>query len=274
MAKLIKENTRLRRLVKSKTIIARAKVSNAKSKTNIARAKANNARAKAINARAKANNARAKANNARAKANYARAKANNVRAKATYARANATKFKRKVENSPKSILDLPEETLLLIMTFLSLPVLYGSVALVCKKFCNLTRDPAVRRNVCFRDDHPIPTFARSFVVEAHHHLRELSLFRREDSNELVEVAALNCPNLKRLKIDECCTLTKSTISVLARSSVVSNLESVSFRDGNFCGAKIVDGSLRQLLESARNLRHLDLCGYDSLESKDMVNCLE
>jgi hypothetical protein len=43
----------------------------------------------------------------------------------------ATKFNVKAENGPKSILDLPEEILLFIMTFLSLPMLYGSVALVC-----------------------------------------------------------------------------------------------------------------------------------------------
>jgi hypothetical protein len=166
------------------------------------------------------------------------------------------------------------------MTFLSLPMLYGSVARVCKHFCKLTRDPAVRRKVRFandirngRLDLPIPTFARSFVAEAHRHLTSLSLFRRQDSNELVAAAAESCPNLKRLEVDACRALTKSTIDVLTRSPVVSQLEFVSFRKCDPYGSEPSKGILRQFLVSARNLRHLDFFEYDVLESEDMVRII-
>jgi hypothetical protein len=181
----------------------------------------------------------------------------------------ATKFKVEAEDGPKSILDLPEEILVFIMTFLSLPMLYGSVARVCKHFCKLTRDPAVRRNISFHRNLPIPTFAKSFVDEAHRHLTSLSLFKREDSNEIVAAATENCSNLKQLKINLCRALTKSTLDVLARSPVVANLEYVSFSHWNFGDVERVGGTLRRFLEAARNLRHLDLfaCG---VESEDWV----
>ncbi len=159
-------------------------------------------------------------------------------------------------------------------------MLYGSVALVCKHFCKLTRDPAVRRNVCIRNklrydrkDFPIPTFARSFLAEAHLHLTSLSLFRRQDSNELVAAAAESCHNLKRLEVDACRALTKSTIDALTHSPVVVNIEFVSFRFWDQYGSKPSKGMLRQFLESARNVRHLDLINYDVLESEDMVRII-
>jgi hypothetical protein len=89
----------------------------------------------------------------------------------------------------------------------------------------------------------------------------------------VAAAAENCPDLKRLSVDECRALTQSTIDVLTRSPVVANLEFVSFRSWNFDGVVRVGGILRHFLRAARNLRHLDLYSCGVLESEDLVKII-
>ncbi len=167
-----------------------------------------------------------------------------------------------------SILHLPEEILVQIFSYISLQELYHSVALVCKLFCSLTRDPGVRSCVILNPRGlTVTKEAASFVSEARN-LRSLSLNTRGDSNTLVTAALLNCRNLKILEIRFCQPLTESTLSTFSGSSVVSKLEHFSLEGSGFC--VIGPESRLHFLESALNLRHLDLFGCKFLDPEDLV----
>ena len=169
-----------------------------------------------------------------------------------------------------SILHLPEEILVQIFSYISLQELYHSVALVCKLFCRLTRDPGVRRCVSLSGKGlTVTKEAASFVSEAHN-LKSLSLKNRGDSNTLVTAALLNCRNLKILEVRFCQPLTESTLSTFSGSSVVSKLEYFSLEGTGVCVVEPSNASRRHLFASAHNLRHLDLFGCKFLEPEDLV----
>ena len=175
-----------------------------------------------------------------------------------------------VDSPPKSILDLPEEIVVEIFSYISLPELYHSVALTCKRFCRLTRDPSVRRSIYLSSKSLIATPKAERFVEESHRAASLTLHNRNDSNQLLSAALLGCKRLAHLELKFCQPLNESSLSSLSAAPVVSNLVHFSLQGSNLASSDIV-GGLRQFFASASNLRHLNLFGCKILEGEDLVS---
>jgi hypothetical protein len=168
-----------------------------------------------------------------------------------------------------SILDLPEEILIHILSYISLYELYHNVAPVCKMFCRLTRDPGVRRTIFINNKAP-PEFAEKFVGEALH-LTSLSLKNRCDANKLLAAALSHSPHLSHLEARFCHPLTEASLTQL--SGLVSNLQYFSLEGTGVCASEPFNDVWRHLFASAAKLRHLNLFGCRFLEPEDLVRIL-
>ena len=168
-----------------------------------------------------------------------------------------------------SILDLPEEILIHILSYISLYELYHNVALVCKMFCRLTRDPGVRRTIFINNKAP-SEFAEKFVGDALN-LTSLTLKNRGDANKLLTAALSHCRHLSHLEARFCQPLTEASLTRL--SGFVSNLQYFSLEGTGVCASEPFNDVWRHLFASAAQLRHLNLFGCRFLESEDLVRTL-
>ena len=167
-----------------------------------------------------------------------------------------------------SILDLPEEVLVQIISYISLYELYHSVALVSKLFCRISRDPCVRNSIYL--NHKAPTlFATTFVSEAVH-LKSLFLKNRGDVNKLLAAALSNCRQLTQLEARFCQPLTEASVNSLSSSKVISNLKYLSLEGTGVSANQPFIGVWRHVFSAALNLRHLNLFGCRFLEPEDLV----
>ena len=167
-----------------------------------------------------------------------------------------------------SILDLPEEVLVHIFSYVPIYQLYHSVALVSKQFCRISRDPSVRN--CIYLNHKAPTeFATPFVSEAVH-LKSLFLKNRGDVNKILTAALSNCRQLTQLEARFCQPLTEASLNILCTSKVISNLKYFSLEGTGVSASQPFIGVWRQIFSAALNLRHLNLFGCRFLEPEDLV----
>ncbi len=172
--------------------------------------------------------------------------------------------------TPKiSILDLPEELLIHILSYISLYELYHNVAPVSKMFCRLTRDPGVRRTIFINNKAP-SEFAEKFVGDALH-LTSLTLKNRDDANKLIAAALSHCCKLSHLEARFCQPLTEASLTRL--SGFVSNLQFFSLEGTGVCASEPFNDVWRHLFASTAKLRHLNLFGCRFLESEDLVYTL-
>ena len=172
--------------------------------------------------------------------------------------------------STRSILRLPEEILIQIFSSVTLYDLYHSVALVCKTFLRLSRDPSVRRSICLTNQGLTGTSeAEKFVAESHH-ITSLYIRKRDDANTLLTAALQNCRNINLIEIKFCRPLNESTLTLLSRSNVALKLVHFSLEGTNLVTQESVGDAWHHFFSSASNLLHLNLFGCWFLDGSHLL----
>jgi F-box/leucine-rich repeat protein 2/20 len=127
-----------------------------------------------------------------------------------------------------TVIDLPDEVILHIFSYLSTYEICHLIAPVCRHFHRLSYDPCLIRSISLK-----PTIDQSdveFVVAAISRSRCLSslvIKSRQDAEFLASTAAKNCPRLEKLEIIYCNKLSDDCLASIVDSEVGQSLKSLN-----------------------------------------------
>ena len=124
---------------------------------------------------------------------------------------------------------LSDEIVLTILSYLNQYELHQTVALVCKKWFHLSRDPALLKKMVLKGD----TFGKTEhivdILSCATLLEDLRIRCRDDAVILLQaVAQFSGRRLQKLQINYCPSLTEECTSLLAKNC--TNLKSVNIDD--------------------------------------------
>ena len=150
---------------------------------------------------------------------------------------------------------LSDEIVLTILSFLNQYELHLTVALVCKKWFQLSRDPALLKRMVLKGD----TFGKTEhivdILSCATLLEDLRIRCRDDAVILLQtVAQFSGRRLQKIQINYCPSLTEECTSLLAKNC--TNLKSVNINE---------TGTISEIATS-----HLTQIRY--LQSIDLFNC--
>ena len=150
---------------------------------------------------------------------------------------------------------LSDEIILIILSFLNQYELHQTVALVCKKWFHLSRDPTLLKKMVLKGD----TFGKTEhivdILSCATLLEDLRIRCRDDAVILLQtVAQFSGRRLQKVQINYCPSLTEECTSLLAKNC--TNLKSVNI-DGT--------GTISDIATS-----HLTRIKY--LQNIDLFNC--
>lgn len=166
------------------------------------------------------------------------------------------------------ILGLPDELLLHIFSHLPLYDIHQRIALVCRHFLRLSRDPSLTLTISLKSDTAGTTDDLTTLIFDSVCLTSLKIRGRDDAEILTSMAITACPKLTSLEINYCGQVSSDCLVQLVDSPLCHTLKSLNLE------GTIVSSHFISQLHRLKNLRSLNLFNCRHFLSKHLENVAE